>query len=746
MNPESLFIISLAFDFPKEPQTFYFSKENKEDVPLTKLNHKLFPCNIKEIFPDISNSDKIYTSFDWKLEGFQPLSIDFSDTDNYFLVKRYYNKVLHHYLVCSDLIVEPNRITKDNQIWIQNNSENKRKDCKLFDRFTLKLDFDQYNKRPQLVLSYDRRGLVLKTSVKDFLKVESDDPFSVDENQAPSLNLINKVLFVTKVEKEDGKSYKKYRIDKHTNLEERNTDYNTEFAYPIINRNLATFLGFDDDEAEEAENQDKYRRIQNRYTKYYDKINNFYKKHLDNEAFRAKIPISPEGFSDVNPLQIGHTQPKSKELVFGIISNNNRKIDYNPQKGVNSGPYEAAKHSNIKLIFIFPKADVIPARELLKFLIDNYKDYFKGLKKYTGRDIVSAPAKYHIQLDNPQNPINEIEKVLDEEKEEGVTYLAIYLTPISKHSSDKEARKVYYKVKEKLLAQNIPSQCIETNKMLKALEDDKGVDKYGNQKKNFAYTLQNIAIAINAKLGGTPWRLNVPEHKELIVGVGAFKNLENNVQYIGSAFSFDNTGAFNSFEYFQKDQLKELAGSIENAIINFSKINNKPERLIIHYYKEMSLVNEYPHIENALNNLGLDDIPVYIVTINKTESEDFVLFDGKNNDLLPYSGRYINLGNKTYLLCNNTRYENAEFSRLDGFPFPVKIKIECPTNGSQQIDTQIISDLIDQVYQFSRIYWKSVKQQNLPVTIKYPEMIAQILPYFSNTDPDNIDTKHLWFL
>jgi hypothetical protein len=101
---------------------------------------------------------------------------------------------------------------------------------------------------------------------------------------------------------------------------------------------------------------------------------------------------------------------------------------------------------------------------------------------------------------------------------------------------------------------------------------------------------------------------------------------------------------------------------------------------------------------------------------------------------------------QTYLLCNNTRYENAEFSRLDGFPFPVKIKIECPTNNSQPIDTQIISDLIDQVYQFSRIYWKSVKQQNLPVTIKYPEMIAQILPYFTNTDPDNIDTKHLWFL
>jgi hypothetical protein len=254
-----------------------------------------------------------------------------------------------------------------------------------------------------------------------------------------------------------------------------------------------------------------------------------------------------------------------------------------------------------------------------------------------------------------------------------------------------------------------------------------------------------MSIAINAKLGGTPWRINIQKQDELIVGVGAFKNSDTNTQYIGSAFSFDNTGAFNSFEYFQKDELRELAGSIENAIRNFSQVNGKPTRLIIHYYKEMSLIKEYPHIEKALQRLNLE-IPIYIVTINKTESNDFVLFDGRNNDLMPYSGRYINLGNKTYLLCNNTRYENCVFNKLDGFPFPVKIKIECPANSTQDIDTQTINNLIDQVYQFSRIYWKSVKQQNLPVTIKYPEMIAQMMPYFNNTNIDYIDTKHLWFL
>ena len=742
---ESLFLNTLAFQLPKEPITFYFSTENREDVRLAKLSHQLFPKAVKTYFPNIGNADTLYTSFDWHKEGLTPIEIDFN-TDNYYLIKQYYNKILNKYLVSKGLIVEPNHITKDNQIWILNNSENHRTDCDKYDRYTLKLDFDQFNNRPQLVLSYNRPSLVYKTSVNDLLSNIPLDPFSESDEQNPSLSLINKVLFISTTQKEDGTSHTIYSINRHVFLEKKSF-YSTESAFPIINRNLGLFLGFDNEKAEEEDTViDMRKPASNRYKKYYNKINLFYQKYLDNNDFRVLFSISKDGFSYANPAQIGTTTPTSKELVFGYGNTQIRKVDYNPQIGVNSGPFDAARHSNIQLIFIFPKADVEVARKLLNYLLKDYKNYFKGLKKYTGRDIISAPSGFHVQLENAMNPMPEIEKVLDKKREEGVTYLAIYLTPISKHSSDKDARNIYYKVKEKLLYHQITSQCIDTNKMLIALADDEGLDYSGKPKVNFSYTLQNIAIAINAKLGGVPWRLNAPARKELIIGVGAFKNQDNNMQYIGSAFSFENTGAFNSFEYFQKDQLKELAGSIENAIINFSSINNKPERLIIHYYKEMSLVKEYPHIEKALTNLDLK-IPVFIVTINKTESEDFVLFDGKNNDLMPYSGRYINLGNKTYLLCNNTRYENYKFSQYDGFPFPVKIKIDCPNDSALSSDTNTIKDLIDQVYQFSRIYWKSVKQQHLPVTVKYPEMVAQIAPHFDGGNiPESIGKDNLWFL
>lgn len=745
---EALFLNTLPFHFPKEPVTFYFSMEESAEFRLTKLNHALFPSNIRDIFPDIANGDTLYTSFDRELEEMTPLAINFSLPENYFLVKRFYNRQLRHYLNTRNLFVEPNRITKDNQIWLINNSpyEKQRSDCDLYDRFTLKVDYDHFNNRPQLILSFDHPSLVYKTSVADILSKNDDNPFEPSEQPSPTANIINRILYQEKRTRDDGATFTYRTIDKYDYLSEHWAGFNSANAYPIMNRHLAKFIGFDDitdEELEEENSQYSNFSVPNRYKKYYDKIRFFYKTFLDNERFRELFLISDEGFAWASKTQIDHTEKNCKELIFGY-----KKTNYNPQLGVNNGPFEKAKGSDIQIISIFPKEDVDTARSLLTYFRNGYSNnLFGGLKKYTGKDVTYAPPELNLQFENKTNPISEIEKFLFEAEQNqklnpNTTYIALYLTPISKYAVNKKDREIYYRVKELLLKFKIVSQAIETNKMIAMLADDKKFNRG-----NFAYTLQNMAIATNAKLGGTPWRINTQKQEELIVGIGAFKNIDTNTQYIGSAFSFDNTGSFNSFEYFQKDELKELAGSIKNAIINYSSANGKPNRLIIHYYKEMSLVKEYPYIDEALQDLDCGDIPIYIVTINKTESENIVLFDGKNSDLMPYSGRFINLGNKTYLLCNNTRYENCYFnSKKESFPFPVKLKIECPRAKEQDLDTSIIRELIEQVYQFSRIYWKSIKQQNLPVTIKYPSMIAQMMPHFQNTSIDHIDTKKLWFL
>lgn len=728
---ENLFLNTLSFEFPKEPVTFYFSLEDRTDCRLTMLNHLLFPANIRDIFPNITNAYTLYTSFEYEIDGLQPLEINFA-ANNFYLAKRYYNREIKHYFNQKGILVEPTFI-KDNQIWLQNKAEKAPKDCAIYDRYSVKVNFNHFFNLPELVISYDRPSKVLTKSVSKFLS----------ENAEATADLFNRVVYVEYFKNEKGVQTTRKRVTKYQKLAEiENVDYRN--VYPIINRNLATFIGFNDDE-EEQETTVTFQK-KNRYTKYYGKISRFYDTYLNKNEFRAIVPISVNGFSLANPMQVGKTTPQSKQLIFGKNQYGEYQTGVVPQKGVNYGPFKQPLYNNIQLFFIAPKSHFQHTINLADYLLKDYKSYFKGLMHYTNVPVSLTQKGFSIQFSDLQNPLPEIEKALENRQlNPDVKYIAIYLTPIGKHAKDKEQRKIYFKVKEKLLNRNISSQCIETDKMLKVLADDETLDYKGQPKKNFAYTLQNMAIAINAKLGGIPWRINTQISKELIVGVGAFKHLDTNIQYIGSAFSFDNTGAFNSFEYFHHDQVNELAGSIENAIINFAKVNNKPNRLIIHFYKEMS-EQEIEPIENVLHRLDLD-IPFFVVTINKTESEDFVVFDGKNRDLLPYSGRYVNLGNQTFLLCNNTRYEDSVFSAIDGFPFPVKLKIHCPNDHSLQTDTNIITGLIDQVYQFSRIYWKSVKQQNLPVTIKYPEMVAQIAPHFSGGDiPANIGKDNLWFL
>jgi len=60
--------------------------------------------------------------------------------------------------------------------------------------------------------------------------------------------------------------------------------------------------------------------------------------------------------------------------------------------------------------------------------------------------------------------------------------------------------------------------------------------------------------------------LNVKPKNELVIGVGAFKNTEENIRYVASAFSFKNNGRFNEFHYFSKSDVKQLGGALSDAI------------------------------------------------------------------------------------------------------------------------------------------------------------------------------------
>lgn len=728
---EKLVLNAIKVYLPDTPVVMHFTREERSGFK--RISHQQFPVNIRSIYPYLRNDEFVYTSFDRSQEDTVSLPIDFNDSDNFNFVKQYYNHRIAQYFRTRNILVEPTYIG-DNQIWLKSKDEVRRpiKGCAYYDRYTIKFSYNDFSHTPQLILSYDRPGKIYMKSVDAFIKeynVAHADPFC--DSSTVVTSLLNRVLIVR--DKENSKAGKKdkiYRITKYERLcdKQENGEYiDMNRVYPIINNKLAQFLGFDTDIDED---EDNFSDPRNRYDTYIPKIYGFLNKFILDSSFQ-KIIRTDTNFTGVEP---GRVDSQSKQLIFGKDEYGRDVLNYVPRIGVNSGPYSRPKSVNIRMLVIAHEKDKQLAETVCRHLKQGY-GAFDGLPKYIGRDYTYQKGILFKDGDIVSQVRNAFDNFI---VEDGVKYIAIYFTPITKSSKDYKDRQVYYRIKEFLLENGIAVQCVESQKASERLTQD------SNRNKNyFAYTLQNMSVAITAKLGGMPWRIKGPEQRELVIGVGAYKNPDDNVQYIGSAFSFDNTGAFNSFEYFHKDELYGLAGSIQLAIRQFRTAIANPTRLVIHYYKDMR-EDEVEIIEQHLAELDLD-IPVYIVTINKTESKDIIVFDDSFDGKMPYSGRYINLGDGRFLLCNNTRYENSR-SRIESYPFPVKLKIRCPKDPDS-LSVSVIQGLIDQVYQFSRIYFKSVSQQCQPVTTKYPEMVAKIAPYFEGGQmPDGIGKDTLWFL
>jgi hypothetical protein len=697
----NLYFNILTFEQPNEELTLYFT--DKENTNLIRLYHTIVP---DEVIQKFGQQEHYYTSFQEEKAGFFPVTkavepnyekkLDKHGEEysskvrnsafSIAILKRYYNNLIHDYFKTKGLLVKPNFIS-DTEVWLPSKEYDKTGKFKQYDRYCLRVQFQTVTKHFELLLTFQGTSKVYKQSVEEMQEEVSPSSF-------------NWVIFNNAL----------YKFEELSDEGRRAYDQ----VFPVWNLSIRN----DKNESIEAPERG------NKYIKFKNAIDNFYKEYLNKEEFKTIIPINSNSFIPVDGKRIGSVTPNSNQLLFG---NKNKHIV--PIIGINQyGPYDTGTTPKVHFFYIVHKDDKQAAETIHKYL-NGKAPGFKGLSKFI--HIPYHPdKKLAIYYTDKTNPWPEVyAQINDTDFDPDIKYFAIYVSPISKDATNIEQKRIYYRIKELLLKKGVSSQVIDAIKLSK------------NKKPH--YNLPNIAIAILAKLNGTPWRLDSAIKRELVVGVGAFKNPDFDIKYIGSAFSFSNNGKFNRFECFQQDQTKELAGSIIRAVKEYASLNPEIKRLVIHFYKTMRQ-DELQPIENGLKRLGLG-IPVFIVSINKTESSDIVAFDLNWKGLMPLSGTYINIGYNKFLLFNNTRCFANNHKASDGYPFPIKLKIYC-TQKELVDDFKTVRELIDQVYQFSRMYWKSVRQQNLPVTIKYPEMVAEMLPHFDGNEIPEFGKDNLWFL
>ncbi|UBB90045.1 hypothetical protein J4771_01465 [Candidatus Kaistella beijingensis] len=699
--PESLHFNILTFTDAKEKHSFWFTQQ--EDKNLYRFRKDVVPLEVIEHFGE---QEFYYTSFTVENTGFYPVEksvipeYEESVTDDGEIVtkrvhnsaftismqKKFYNWQIQQYFRAKGCLVKSDYIL-DSEVWIQ--KENKLEDSlyNLYDRFTLRVQFQIISKQWELVLIYDGVSKIFKQSLSD---IDEDIP-----TDAYRWLLFEKEFY----------HYQRMPDKVARNLEK---------AFPIWNLKIRKALN------ETAEKPD----TSNKYFKFKEKITFLIKDFLKIPQFEDLFRLQSDKLLKVPEYRVGGVRSSMNDMLFG-----EEKPDYTPLFGITkNGPFDFPKCKNIHFIY-FVHEDDKDIGELVHRYFNKKFDNFPGIEQYTGKKYF-ADKELGCRFKDKENPWPEInEHITNLKTSPDVTYVAIYISPFSRDTATFTQQGIYFKVKQALLNKGIVCQVLDAN--------------HAREARSFVYNAINLSIAINAKLNGTPWRLDEDPKDELIVGVGAFHNRVTETKYIASAFSFDNTGKFNRFDHFFENQTKELAGRIKITVKQFTSINPDLKRLVIHFYKTMKQ-SELAPIEKALHELDLH-IPIFIVSVNKTESTDYIAFDEASSLLMPYSGTWISFGENKYLLFNNIRYRNKTFKPSAGYPFPLKIKIDC--NDKRLLkDQKTIEGLLEQVYQFSRMYWKSFRQQNLPVTLKYSAMIAEMVPYFEGKTIPDFGKDKLWFL
>uniref|UniRef100_A0A7V2ZJ72 Protein argonaute n=1 Tax=Ignavibacterium album TaxID=591197 RepID=A0A7V2ZJ72_9BACT len=464
------------------------------------------------------------------------------------------------------------------------------------------------------------------------------------------------------------------------------------------------------------------------YREYFKNINDVLKLLLEIQF--EGITLSSSGFEELQQKYFFQVERNYSVMLFKDSHTN-----VNASNGMKfSGPLFVPEDVTEETEFLFIYSSPDKANELFRYLRDGLS-FFPGLERYVGIPVRTPNKDLSLRYDNYNELPHRLEKHLEQNSEQLKLkkYVAIVIIPKGKTDIEffvdepEDNDKIYYRIKELLLQKNIPSQFI--------VESNIGI-------KSFHFFLPNIAIALLAKLGGIPWRLNKDVTNDLIIGFGEKKVNEN--MYLGNTVFFDNTGNIKENYYFNADNPSQLANNIISSLLNYKKqINEIPKRIIIHYYKAPNQ-KEFKEISKAIKELNFD-IPFVFVEINDSKAKDLIAFDLTNEYSMPISGTCWEIRKgQEYILFNNTRYGNDAGKYKDEYPVKIKLYFSKMINPT----TEIINETLAQVYEFSRIYWKSLRQQCKPVTIIYSDLVAKYAANFKdNKVPDSDIAKKIpWYL
>jgi len=279
------------------------------------------------------------------------------------------------------------------------------------------------------------------------------------------------------------------------------------------------------------------------------------------------------------------------------------------------------------------------------------------------------------------------------------------------------------------------------------------------------WTLNTVALATYAKLGGSPFVLKARQlgRHELVFGIGHSvqrppgSRLGRQEQVIGFTTVFRSDGdyllnactPYTDIANYERRLEAVILKSVEE-VADIEGIDDGGElRLIFHVYKTTGQ-REVRAIQNAIAKLTRFQVEFALLHVN--DSHNFKLFD-RTNQGRPWKGQadfgalvaprrvMIEIGPRERLI----NFVGPQQYRGRGTPMPVRLTLD-RSSTFRDLDY-----LAQQAYEFSFMSWRSFNPGHQPVTVFYSELMAGLNNRLRQVAPWNeelVRTKlrrKLWF-
>ena len=409
------------------------------------------------------------------------------------------------------------------------------------------------------------------------------------------------------------------------------------------------------------------------------------------------------------------------------------------------GPFDASRFNPKKpnILLLFREQNRGGMTQFFGSLVNGIPDsrfFKKGLAAlYQLHDVTHVLAP--VGGDSPDN----YEEALEEAITSSSDSFDLVLVECSEDSKNYPPQdNPYLRVKAKAMSLGIPVQSVR--------------DTHVRNKSIHGSSLGPLALQIYAKMGGQAWRLNASHlvDHELVVGLGNALTRSNSWQnpetsrVVGLTTLFSGDGSYVLGENLPavkyQDYFEQLLKYLERSIDEIAAENGWQEgdnvRIVFHVFKPLKNI-EVDVVEQLVKKFTKYKIVFAFVTV--ATRHPWLMYRKRGNTVEACE-RGENLILDSHSALVQMKSGNQRTNRSHRTPFPVKVSMH---EKSTFKDIQYVSQ---QILDFSYISWLGFFPKDLPVTIYFSNLMADLsrkLEQIDGWNPTVVQThfrRKKWFL